>query len=110
METGRVINIVATECRSDEESKFNKWYNEIHIPMLLKFKGVLGVTRYKLIGKDEGQAKYLAVYEFKDARSYEAFQNSSELAAARDEMNQTWKSSGFNVKWRAQYESIKSWY
>jgi len=109
METGRVLNIVATECEPDQEAKFNKWYNEVHIPMLLKFDGMLGVTRYKLIGGSEGQAKYLALYEFKNQASLEAFQKCDELAAARDEMAQTWKGKSFEIKWRAQYEPLKTW-
>ncbi len=109
METGRVINIVASECQPDQEAKFNKWYNEIHIPMLLKLTGLLGVTRYKLAGDSKGQTKYLAVYEFKDQSSLDAFEQSAELSAARDEMAQTWKGGGFEIKWRAPYEVIKTW-
>jgi hypothetical protein len=109
METGRVINIVASECQPDQEIKFNKWYNEIHIPMLLKLTGLVGVTRYKLAGDANGQAKYLAIYKFKDQSSLESFEKSVELAAARDEMAQTWKDGGFEIKWRAPYEVIKTW-
>jgi antibiotic biosynthesis monooxygenase (ABM) superfamily enzyme len=109
MENGRVINIVASECQPDQEIKFNKWYNEVHIPMLLKIPGLVGVTRYKLAGEASGQAKYLAVYEFKDRSSFEAFEHSPELSAARDEMAQTWKNGGFDIKWRAPYEAIKTW-
>ena len=109
METVKVINIVATECHSDDDAKFNKWYDEVHIPMLLKFDGMLGVTRYKLSSGTTGQAKYLAIYEFKNKASFDAFQKSSELAAARDEMGQTWKGRGFDIKWRAQYEPVKTW-
>lgn len=109
METGRVINIVASECQPDQEAKFNKWYNEVHIPMLLKLTGLLGVTRYMLSGNANGQTKYLAIYEFKDQSSLEAFEQSTELAAARDEMAQTWKGGGFEIKWRAPYEVIQSW-
>ena len=108
MEKGRVLNIVASECRPDEEDKFNKWYNETHIPMLLKFEGMLGVTRYKLLSGSSGQATYLALYEFRDQESLDAFQKSAELAAARDEMGQTWK-NGIDIKWRAQYEPMKTW-
>jgi len=109
METGKILNMVATECPSNQEAKFNKWYNEVHIPMLLKFDGMLGATRYKLLGGSEGQAKYLALYEFKDRASLDAFQKSAELAAARDEMAQTWKNEKFDIKWRAQYEPLKTW-
>ena len=109
MEIGQVLNIVATECRPEDEDKFNKWYDEVHIPMLFKFDGMVGATRYKLLGGSGGQARYLALYEFKNQASLEAFQKSPEMAAAREEMGQTWKGGGFEIKWRAQYEPLKTW-
>ena len=109
MGNGKVINIVASECAPANEVKFNKWYNEIHIPMLLKFPGLLAVTRYKFTGGDAGQVKYLAVYEFKDQASFEAFEKSPELNAAREEMGQTWKNDMFDIKYRARYETIQAW-
>lgn len=109
METQRVINIVATECHSDDEAKFNKWYDEVHIPMLLKYEGMLGVTRYRLKSGTTGQAKYLAIYEFKNKVALDAFQKSKELAAAREEMGQTWKGRTFDIKWRAEYDPVKTW-
>lgn len=103
-----MINIVATECRPEDEKKFNDWYNNVHIPMLLKCKGLLAVTRYKLKNGSDGLPKYLAVYEFKDEKAFEDFEKSPELAAAREDVRQTWK-NGLDIKWRAQYEVIKSW-
>ncbi len=109
MESGHVLNIVAAECRAEHEAEFNKWYNEVHIPMLFKFDGMVGVTRYKLMDGSEGMARYLALYEFKNKAALDAYQRSPELAAARDEMGQTWKGRAFDIKWRAQYEPIKTW-
>jgi uncharacterized protein (TIGR02118 family) len=109
MGSSKIINIVASECKPSEEVKFNKWYNEIHIPMLLKFPGLKGVTRYKLVGGDKGQVKYLAVYEFDDIASFEAFEKSPELASAKEEMGQTWNNYMFDIKYRARYETIKTW-
>ena len=40
MAKARYLNIVGTECVAKDEAKFNKWYNEVHIPMLLKYKGL----------------------------------------------------------------------
>jgi antibiotic biosynthesis monooxygenase (ABM) superfamily enzyme len=109
MEDGRVINIVATACHADDEAKFNKWYDEVHIPMLFKYEGMVGVTRYLLLGGSDGQAKYLAVYEYKNKAALDGFANSAEMAAAREEMSQTWKGRAFEIKWRAQYEPLRTW-
>ena len=109
METKPIINVVATQCQPEDERKFNKWYDEIHIPMLLKFKGITEVTRYKIINESEEYPKYLAIYEFENQNAFEAFQTSPELTAVREESRETWKGEGFEIRWRVQYESIKTW-
>ena len=40
-----LIHVVATQCQPEFEEKFNKWYNETHIPMLFKHKSMKKVTR-----------------------------------------------------------------
>ena len=109
METKPIINVVATQCKPEEERKFNEWYDEIHIPMLLKFKGITEVTRYKIIGKSPEYPKYMAIYEFESQSAFEAYQTSPELAAAREEMKGTWEGQEFEIRWRVQYEPIKTW-
>jgi len=109
MATTPIINIIATHCRPEVEEKFNRWYDEIHIPLLLKFKGIKEVTRYKIINETEEYPTYLTVYEFESQKAYEAFTTSPEYAAARKEMSETWKEGGFEIKWRVQYEPIKTW-
>lgn len=104
-----MINIVATECVPEHEAKYNRWYNEVHIPMLLKFKGLRGVTRYKITRPAAGSPTYLAVYEFDSQDAYQAFQKSPELVAVRQEMAQTWKDDKFELKYQVQYEPIKTW-
>jgi len=106
---GTVINVVATECQPEVEEKFNKWYDEIHIPLLFKFKGMRRVTRYKILKETEEYPSYLAIYEFESRQAFEEYVNSPELAAGRAEMNETWKGGGFEIKWRVQYETMKTW-
>ena len=109
MENMRMINVVATGCSPEDENKFNDWYDRVHVPLLMKHKAILAVTRYRLSAGPEGQAKYLAVYEFAGKDSFDAFEKSPEFAAARDEMRQTWGDRAFEIKWRAQYEVLRSW-
>ncbi len=103
------INIVATQCKPEVEQEFNKWYDEVHIPLLFKFKGMTNVIRYKLDGGPNDFPKYLALYEFKDKKTFEEFGKSPEMAAARAEMEQTWKGRAFEIKWRAQFEPMQTW-
>jgi len=104
-----VMNIVASDCSAEKEAAFNKWYNEVHIPILFKYKGMKRVTRYQLIGESQGQARYLACYEYESKEAMAALHQSPEFAAAVEEMQETWKDGGFDIKWTAQYEPIKSW-
>lgn len=119
MTNAKVVHLVGTQCRPDAEDKFNQWYNEVHIPMLLKFKGLKGVTRYKRIGQAGEYPEYLTVYQFDSKADFDTYEKSSpEVAAAREDTRRTWQVSGshpakgegaFEVKWRIQYKIIKSW-
>jgi hypothetical protein len=104
-----VLTIVATECPADIEDKFNEWYNEVHVPMLLKYKGLKKSSRYRLSGESENQARYLAFYEFENEQDQANLQTSPEFAEAIQEMQETWKDGGMEIKWSANYSLIKSW-
>jgi antibiotic biosynthesis monooxygenase (ABM) superfamily enzyme len=108
MSKDRIINIVATECIPGDEVKFNKWYNEVHIPMLMKFKGIKKVTRYKVMGESTEKGKYLAIYEYDSAKDMAALNTSPEFKAAIEEMNDTWKGRMFDLKWAMGCEPIKT--
>ena len=109
MQERPVIHVTATQCKPEVESKFNRWLEETHIPMLLKFKGLKGVTRYKTIYETEEYPKYLTIFTFASQKAYEAYETGSELAAAREETKETWKEGGIKVIWRVQYQPIKTW-
>ncbi len=105
----RIINIVATECAPENDAKFNKWYNEVHIPMLMKYKGIKKVTRYRLIEEKAPRPKFLAVYEYDTKEAFEALNKSPEFQAAIAEMQETWKDQMIDIKWAVSGEPIKTW-
>lgn len=109
MESNLVINMVAIRCQPEVEDKFNKWYDEIHIPLLFKFPGMTRVTRYKNLKETAGESPYLAIYEFKDRQALAEYEQSPELTAARTEMQETWQGKGFEITWRMQYAAIQTW-
>ena len=109
MDDQRVIYIVGTQCQPEHEEEFNIWYNETHIPMLLKFKGLKNVTRYKIISDREEYPKYMAVYEFPTRQLFEEYLNSPERTAALEEMRNTWSLGELEIKWQAHYELLKTW-
>jgi uncharacterized protein (TIGR02118 family) len=101
-----MINVVTTQCQPQDEFKFNVWYNEVHIPMLMKYKGVKRVARYKVI--DAKVSQYIAIYHFDSLQDFEAFGKSPEFKAAIAEMNQSWP-KGIEIIARQQSELIKDW-
>jgi len=103
------INVIGTRCHPDDDAKFNKWYDEVHIPMLMKFKGMKKVTRYKAAYLPKDYPTYLTIYEFASKADFEAYSNSPELAEARKEMAETWKERPFELTWRVQFEALKTW-
>ncbi len=57
---GRILLIVQTDVEPEMEAEFNRWYNEEHIPSLLKVPGVIMAKRG--VNAGNGQ-KYIALYE-----------------------------------------------
>jgi hypothetical protein len=55
-----ILLIVRIDVKPEMEEEFNRWYNEEHIPTLLKIPGVLWAKRAINTGKGP---KYIAVYE-----------------------------------------------
>jgi len=106
MAKARIINIVATECPCALEPRFNKWYDEVHIPMLMKFKGIKKVTRYKVPDNNKEKGSYLAIYEYDSKDDMAALNASPEFKAAIDEMNESWKNQPL-VKWAMAGEPVK---
>jgi len=117
MEPNSAILIVGLRCRPDQEEKFNQWYNERHIPDLLKFKGVRRVTRYKTLTHfktrdgypDVQYPSYLAIYEFENQQTLEAFEASPELAEAAREARETWADDSYERMWWLRFKALKTW-
>jgi hypothetical protein len=46
------------------EKEFNEWYDNVHVPEVLRMPGVVAAQRYALAGAGDGdRSRYLAVYE-----------------------------------------------
>ncbi|MFC1593187.1 EthD family reductase [Candidatus Omnitrophota bacterium] len=109
MENKPLINIVGVQVRPEDEEKWNKWHEEVHVPLLFKFKGLLEVTRNKVVTESGEYPKYITIYRFESQEAYKAYKNSPEVAAARDELGETWKEGKkYGVVWSVQYETMKT--
>jgi hypothetical protein len=104
----QVINIIETECQPQDAEKFSQWYNEVHIPMLLKSKGVDGVTRYQIAVEPGKLPRFMAVYKYKSEKDLATFQKDPQTAAAIKDFEETW---GKKVKLvsRTMCNMIKDW-
>ncbi|MDD4858692.1 MAG: EthD family reductase [Dehalococcoidales bacterium] len=102
-----VLLLLGIDCPAAIEAKYNKWYDEVHIPMLTKFKGVKRVRRGKMPKEEPGMAPYLTMYEFDSMADYEGYMKSPERTAAVKDMEETFKDVKFTIKWRVIYDVIK---
>jgi antibiotic biosynthesis monooxygenase (ABM) superfamily enzyme len=114
METQHVINIAGTTCPPKSEGEFNKWYDEKHIPLNMKFNGLMEATRYQLVRFTDtavfkNYPRYMTPYKFKDLATFKAWNTSPELAKATEGASELWAKWGVDFIWRVQYEHIKSW-
>ncbi len=106
-----IIYLRSMDCPPEIEDKVNKWYNEVHIPMIFKYKGMKKAARYKRIGNDENSPKYIAIFEFDSFEEFEKYNKSPERTAALKDREATFPlgSAAPVAKWQVQYELIKSW-
>jgi antibiotic biosynthesis monooxygenase (ABM) superfamily enzyme len=109
MPSHKLIQIVAAESTPEKDAKFEKWYVEVHIPMLFGFEGVKEVNRYHLKGGDQQCSKYLTIYQFDNEKDLEAFPKSPAFAAAVADFEDKKETVGFTSKWFGIYEHIKTW-
>lgn len=121
MQTKPLININANEPVPELEGKYNKWYDEVHIPIVLKNPALLGLTRYKIVTgisdpshpglaePKEGYARYLTIYDFENEETFRAFDQSPEMKEALEDLTRTWRSGELTVKFRAQYKPRRTW-
>jgi antibiotic biosynthesis monooxygenase (ABM) superfamily enzyme len=114
------VHMVGTQSRLKPE--FDRWYSEKHIPDLLKFKGLLGVTRYELVSsvglkgrervlsaETKEYPQYLTFFYFKDITNFEAYEASPERTGTLDEWHQVMRDMGVSLLWRAQYKPLRAW-
>ena len=56
--------LVLCDTPDEHEAEFNRWYNEEHLPLMLKFPGILGARRFRA---SDGQPRYFTLYDLADA-------------------------------------------
>lgn len=63
-DTPKAVLVVATNCKDPaRDAEYNRWYDAVHIPRVLRLPGVLSAQRYTCVHQRHGKGQYLAVYE-----------------------------------------------
>jgi len=109
MEAKSIIHVVGTKCPPETEAKFNTWYNETHVPHLLKFKKLKRVTRYKNLHPAGEYPEFLTIYEFDNRQGFEEYHDSPERTGSRESWLKIQEETGASLKWEVQFEAIKTW-
>jgi heme-degrading monooxygenase HmoA len=109
MPSHKLIQVVAAESSPEKDAKFEKWYTEVHIPMLFKYEGVKEINRYRLKGNDKQCSKYMTIYEFDNENDLAAFPKSQAFTDAVADFEDKKDTVGFISRWAGVYERIKSW-
>jgi antibiotic biosynthesis monooxygenase (ABM) superfamily enzyme len=86
------------------EAEFNRWYSEEHSPQMLEVPGCVRARRYRAFLGD--RVEYMAVYEFTDRESFEAFDGSEKWHALRAEYDEAFGDA--SDRSRAAYELVWS--
>ena len=109
MSSKPILQVIAMDCPPEDEEKFNKWYNESHVPLIFKYKGVNEAARYRRVGENEEYPKYLALFEYESKEAQDAQFSSPEGAAVGEDVKKSWPDGLPPAKWAVQYELIKKW-
>jgi antibiotic biosynthesis monooxygenase (ABM) superfamily enzyme len=79
--------VVRATITADREAAFNTWYNEEHLPQVLRYNGAISGRRYRSVVGEE-RYQYMAIYEFASEEVLHQFLKSDALKALRAEYDQ----------------------
>ena len=83
--------VVRATITRDKEAAFNKWYNEEHLPQVLRYDGAISGRRYKKV-KGDDKYEYMAMYEFESEAVFQAFLTSDALKELKAEYDKNFGS------------------
>jgi antibiotic biosynthesis monooxygenase (ABM) superfamily enzyme len=106
MDSNRVIFVMGTDISPDKEEKYNEWYDNTHLAMVLKCPGMLQARRYQIVKQSPNCPKYITIYDLANEASIDASNSSAEMSAVREDKTRPFTSDDISVKWRAHYKLI----
>ncbi len=89
---GVVLFTVKATIAAEQEEAFNRWYDEEHVPQLLRYPGLVSARRYRAILGEE-RFRYLAVYEVRDEATFERLMASDHMKQLREDYDASFPDS-----------------
>jgi len=103
----------------EQEEKFNRWFEEEHVPIQLKARGLRKAVRYKITEpfdnpiiacKPEDYPEYVGVYEFENEAAYQEYRTGPVYDEVHQNVLKTWpEGRPFKLIWRVAYKALKTW-
>jgi hypothetical protein len=86
------INIVAAEFDAASDAEINTWYNDTHIPMLMKYDGMVKAVRLKKLGGPTPVTlpTYLAIYYYSSLQKMTDNANEQSFKDAKADAANRW--------------------
>jgi hypothetical protein len=121
MNNGSIVYVSGIKYNAgpDKEAKFNKWYEEEHIPIQLKSRGMKKATYYRLnkpfeapiiACKAEDYPDCLVIYEFEDQKAFDDYWTGQPYQEVHQNVLKTWpEGRPFKILWRVAYNTYKTW-
>ena len=86
----RVIRIVTTACHPEDEDKFNRWYDEVHVPHVLAQPGAISATRCKVMNPEGDVPEYITIYEFASEAAFRDYEKARSSPQWKAELVRAW--------------------
>ncbi len=86
---GGILYLVSQEPKPGYEDVFRRWYDDEHIPELLRCPGFESATRYELVAGMSDAPRYVAIYEVSDMDAFTSAEYLQQSQRRPEEMTPT---------------------
>jgi hypothetical protein len=105
------VTIVGAEFTEGKEDTINPWYNDVHIPLIMKYSGVKKAVRFKKLTDGvhtDSLPTYLAIYYYPTAEDQSNQISSGEWAAVLANMQSETADDFMTTSTVAQFNHLKT--
>jgi hypothetical protein len=107
MDNSPIIDIVASSPGPENIDKLERWYQDVHVRMIMKY-GAKSVERFKALTESLDYPVYLNMYHYDNIHGYEERQSAQASAEISKDVQARWP-NGYGIRWRVWYIEHKKW-